>query len=326
MLRLRRHVRGQERRHVHGDARRQAAPRARHARRGLRRRRQLLPDAHRRRAQPPAPGCARCTSPRSWRSTAMSARRLPGGRRGRALARRPAAPQPRQGDDARSAPSARRSWASCPTGRQLRDAGAAIKARALATPARAARAARGGGRRRRRRTCTGRATRPRRTRSSPGSRAAHGAREVIKVKSIATDEIGLNDALEAGGHRARSRRTSPSSSCSSPATGPRTSSCRRSTATARRSASCSRARSPAARRCRASRRRSPRPARRYLRERSSSRRRMAVSGANFAVAETGHGLRRRVRGQRPLLHDAAGGARHGDGDREGASPSGATSR
>ena len=30
---------------------------------------------------------------------------------------------------------------------------------------------------------------------------AHGAREVIKVKSIATDEIGLNDALAAAGHR-----------------------------------------------------------------------------------------------------------------------------
>ena len=38
VLRLRRHVRGQERRHVDGDALRQAAPRARHARRGLHRR------------------------------------------------------------------------------------------------------------------------------------------------------------------------------------------------------------------------------------------------------------------------------------------------
>lgn len=33
---------------------------------------------------------------------------------------------------------------------------------------------------------------------------SHGAREVVKVKSIATDEIGLNDALAAEGS-ARSR-------------------------------------------------------------------------------------------------------------------------
>ena len=38
---------------------------------------------------------------------------------------------------------------------------------------------------------------------------AHGAREVIKVKSIATDEIGLNEALAERGI-ARSRPTWPS--------------------------------------------------------------------------------------------------------------------
>ena len=38
---------------------------------------------------------------------------------------------------------------------------------------------------------------------------AHGATEVVKVKSLTTDEIGLNDAL-AGGAFMRSRPTSPS--------------------------------------------------------------------------------------------------------------------
>ena len=70
VLRLRRDVRGQERRHLDGDAVGQAAPRARHARGGLHGGRQLLPDAHRRRAAAPARrACGRCTSPRSWRRT-----------------------------------------------------------------------------------------------------------------------------------------------------------------------------------------------------------------------------------------------------------------
>ena len=41
-------------------------------------------------------------------------------------------------------------------------------------------------------------------------RASTARDEVVKVKSIATDEIGLNDALAAQGHRARSRPTSRS--------------------------------------------------------------------------------------------------------------------
>ena len=56
---------------------------------------------------------------------------------------------------------------------------------------------------------TGRATPPRRTRSWPAIAKGHGAREVIKVKSIATDEIELNEALAAEGIR-RSRPTWPS--------------------------------------------------------------------------------------------------------------------
>ena len=54
VLRLRRHLRGQERRHVGRDGRRQGPPRPRHRRRGAGRRRQLLPDAHRRHALAPA--------------------------------------------------------------------------------------------------------------------------------------------------------------------------------------------------------------------------------------------------------------------------------
>ena len=48
VLRLRRHVRGQERRHVGRDGLRQGPARARDRRRGAGRRGQLLPDAHRR--------------------------------------------------------------------------------------------------------------------------------------------------------------------------------------------------------------------------------------------------------------------------------------
>ena len=54
VLRLRRHLRGQELRHLGRDGRRQGPARPRDRRRGAGRRRQLLPDAHRRRALPPA--------------------------------------------------------------------------------------------------------------------------------------------------------------------------------------------------------------------------------------------------------------------------------
>ena len=78
VLRVRRHVRAQERRDVDGDAGRQDEERARHGRGGAHGRRQLLPDAHRRRTEA---GCAAgrrpCTWPRSWRA------RTPGPRRGR---------------------------------------------------------------------------------------------------------------------------------------------------------------------------------------------------------------------------------------------------
>ncbi len=51
----------------------------------------------------------------------------------------------------------------------------------------------------RRAPCTGPGTRPRRTRSSPRSSGRPAPDEVVKVKSMATQEIGLNEALEAAG-------------------------------------------------------------------------------------------------------------------------------
>ena len=56
-------------------------------------------------------------------------------------------------------------------------------------------------------SCTGRATPTRPTRSSPSSSRATGADEVVKVKSMATQEIGLNEAL--GRRRHRRRRDRP---------------------------------------------------------------------------------------------------------------------
>ena len=58
-------------------------------------------------------------------------------------------------------------------------------------------------------------------------------------------------------------------------------------------------------------------ARRHLREKFLTVP-VAVSGANFGDRRDGDDLRRRVRGQRAHVHDAAGDARDGDGDREGA--------
>ena len=108
--------------------------------------------------------------------------------------RRAAAAQPRQGDDGDPRQARQRGRASSTTGRRC------------ATPARRSRRARwrrcpsssSGSRsasRARAASSTGRATAPRRTRSSPASRASTARDEVIKVKSLATDEIGLNEAL-----------------------------------------------------------------------------------------------------------------------------------
>ena len=133
-------------------------------------------------------------------------RRDPGGareRRGFPAAARAALGTPSCGATSarrrrRSAPSARGSVAELPDWEALRDAGAAIKARAMATlPEQLER-------------LEAAVTRARRqvhwARDAAEANAivaaiarAHGAREVIKVKSIATDEIELNDALAAQG-------------------------------------------------------------------------------------------------------------------------------
>ena len=89
----------------------------------------------------------------------------------------------------------------------------------------------------------GRRGRGQRDRRRPG-RGRTGADEVVKVKSMATQEIGLNEALAAARHRRAARPTWPSSSFSSATTGPRTSWSRPSTATGPRSGRSSCARWP----------------------------------------------------------------------------------
>ena len=153
------------------------------------------------------------------------------------------------------------------------------------------RAARGGGDRARRHRALGARRRRGQPRSSPTSCEATGADEVVKVKSMATQEIGLNEALAAAGHRRLRDRPRRADRPARPTTGPRTSWCRRSTATAPRSATSSCARWPtsAARHPTTSpttrpagRGRPAAPAREVpAAPRSRSR------GANFAVAETG---------------------------------------
>ena len=116
-------------------------PRARHARRGLHGGRHLLPDAHRRRAPPPAGRRADDAHRRDPGGAGMS-HGFPAAARD-ALRRRPAAPQPRQGDDDDPRQARAGRWPSCDDWEALRDAGAAIKARAMATLPGAARAAGG---------------------------------------------------------------------------------------------------------------------------------------------------------------------------------------
>ena len=115
--------------------------------------------------------------------------------------------------------------------------------------------------------------------------AAHDAREVVKVKSLTTDEIEPQPGARAArgdGDRDRPRGADRAALAT---TGRRTSSCPRSTATGPRSATCS-----------------PRElglqglgdepeeltdaARRHLRQ-GFLRARVGVSGANFGIAETG---------------------------------------
>src|SRR3954452_12750852 len=194
MLRVRRYVRGQERGYLDGDAVRQAAPGARHAGGGVHGGGHVVPDAHRRRAAPPARGRAHDAPGRD-----------PGGDGVKGF---PAAARETLRDSqlrrnlgrATQTIRAKRLTAvgELPDWEQLRDAGAAIKARAMATlPEQLERleesVTRAGGTVHWARDGTEAAA------VVADVARAHGSDEVIKVKSLATDEIDLHDRLEAVG-------------------------------------------------------------------------------------------------------------------------------
>ena len=287
LLRLRRHLRGQERRHVGGDADRQAPRGPRHRRRGRLLGRQLVPAAHRRRAVAAAQRGAR------------DARRRDPGARDDARARR-AFPDGR----ARGARATRSCAATCARPRTtIRDKRAAV----VAELRRLGGAARGGAPRSRRTpsaTSTATSTTSSASVTARGGvvhwardaaeanaivarlTSAAGAREVIKVKSLATDEIGLNEALAREGIAAigdRPRRADRPARRGPPVAHPRP----RDPPQPRGDRGAV-PRAPARRAGRLLRPapRSPRPPGAHLREKFLSVR-VGVSGANFAVAETG---------------------------------------
>ena len=147
---------------------------------------------------------------------------------------------------------------------------------------------------------------------------AHGTDEVIKVKSLATDEIGINEALEAAGHprdRDRPRGADrPARPRRQAVAHPRA---RRSIATGPRSGRCSSARSPRASRSgnEATRDRRGRAAAPALEVPDRAGRGL---GRELRDRRDRHDRRRRVRGQRAHVPDAAEGAGDVDGDREAA--------
>ena len=156
-------------------------------------------------------------------------------------------------------------------------------------------------------------------------RARPRRREVVKVKSLTTDEIGLNDALAAAGIHALETDFAElilqldgdwSSHILVPAIHRnRTRDPRPLRAHDRRPGSTPTTRATLAEASRAL------PARAV-----PATRKVGVSGANFGVAETGTLVRRRVRGQRPHVHDAAAGAGHDPRDREAGADASPTSR
>ena len=82
---------------------------------------------------------------------------------------------------------------------ELRTAGRGDQGRHPRRPRAAPRAARGGPHRAGRHRALGPRRRGGQPRSSPRWRRSHGVDEVVKVKSMATQEIGLNEALAAEG-------------------------------------------------------------------------------------------------------------------------------
>ena len=215
-----------------------------------------------------------------------------------------------------------RAISELPDWEALRDAGAAIKAHAMATlpeqlerleasvtrarRGRALGARRGGGERDRR-----------------VDRSLAGASEVVKVKSIATDEIGLNDALEREGitrDRDRPGGAHPPAVERQDVAHPRAGD----PSQPARDQGAVRAhdhRRDARHRGLGHRRGRPAPSAREV----PLRARRGL-GRQFRDRRDWHGRGGRVRGQRAHVHDAAAGAGHGDGDREGAAASGAISR
>ena len=271
-------------------------------RRGLHRGRQLVPDAHRRRAlaaalgRPPSHLAEILAATVSESFPAAARRELANAQLRRTSARR----------RARSARSARTSSASCPTGRSsARPAARSRRTCSRGFPSTSCSSRRPS--RRRAATCTGRATPPRRTRSSSRVAREHGADEVVKVKSLTTDEIGLNEALAAEGIHAIETDLAElivqlagdwSSHILVPAIHRNRSEIR--DLFARTIAPGIASDDP---------RDLAEAARLYLRERF-----LAARGRRqrreLRRRRDGDDLRRRVRGQRPHVHDAAAGARH----------------
>ena len=202
-----------------------------------------------------------------------------------ALQRHPAAPQPRQGDDDDPRQARRGSVAEVDDWEALRAAGAAIKDRALATlPEQLERleasVTRAGGTVHWARDgaeanaiVAGHRARPRQRRGHQGQVAGHG-RDRAQRGARGARHPRDGDRSRGADRPARRRRRR------------RTSSCPPSTRTGRRSPRCSSARSPRASSSGSRRRRSPRRragtcATKFLTVP------VAVSGANFGVAETG---------------------------------------
>src|SRR3954451_294869 len=194
MLRLRRHVRRQERRHLGGDARGQGTAGGRHAGRGLHCHRQLVPPPHRGRPVPPALGRPnrpprrhpRVGMKRGFPAAAREALRDTQLRRNLGVATRTIRERRAQ------------AVGELPDWEELRDAGAALKRRVLRhlddyLLEFESAVERAGGHVHWARDAAeaGRVV----TEIVRGT----GAREVVKVKSLTTDEIELNDALGRAG-------------------------------------------------------------------------------------------------------------------------------
>src|SRR3954452_914828 len=198
VLRLRRDVRGEERRHVGGDAHGQDAGGARHARGDLHGAGQLVPPAHRRRALPCAGRDAHGAPGRDPR--------LDGGGvsdKGFPAAAREALANTQQRRNLGHATRTIRAKRAGVVGEvadweALRDAGAAIKASAMARlpelleQLEASVQAAGGQVHWARDGAEANAI-------LTGIVRSHGATEVVKVKSLASDEIEMNEALAAEG-------------------------------------------------------------------------------------------------------------------------------